>query len=1496
MIDTELFQLSESQKRVWYTQKLYHNSSMFNIGGRVAIKGFVDVEMLKEAICRFVNSNDAFRIRIIRRNQEYVQYFSNEMIKKEGIAYFDFTQKSKDFLQNWYDRQFRACFELYNQPLYYFAVYQVSDQEFGYFVKLHHVIADGWSIQLLTNQISLFYHNLIHGEDQIDLKFHSYRDFLNNENQYLYSAEYEKNKKFWLDLLKGCQLKEMHNMNSTEGKREKFFFSKQETEFIHRYCLKHHVTLNTFFICLYYIYLNKTTQENDFIISNPVIGRSGKKERNIFGMFVSNMPFRYKIDDSLSMDEMMQKIQQLLFRCLLNQKYPYNHLVKDLNLKSYRLYTASVNCYNMSISERLGELDVQIDEFYNGEQEYLIQLIIRNWVKTSRLELDIDYCNSEYTKEDVERLYQKFQLLISELKTNGMQKIKQICLLDEEERIKVLDSYNDTKTVQNCEETVIDVFLEQVKKTPNQIVIEDKERRCTYLQLKNLSDYIRRSLIQQGVQRGDVIGICMVHSIELISTILGVMTLGCCYLPIDPSTPSKCVQYMISNSGAQYLIVDETASYIGKVSDTKILYWKKILELKDESSREEQKEAAVSGNELAYIIYTSGTTGQPKGVSIEHHGLINYIQWARKVYVGEEKEVFPLYSSLAFDLTVTSIFTPLISGSKIVIYNEEDDEYINVLYRIINDRKVTIMKLTPSHLILLAHMDLRTSSIKKLIVGGENLKSNLSRKIYDNFGGDITIFNEYGPTETVVGCMIHRYDPEKDTDVSVPIGVPADNIKIYVLDKNMVPVPVGTTGEIYISFEAESRRGYYNAPEITQQKFIEDPYDSERRMYKSGDLAKFSSGGLLYYKGRIDKQVKLNGHRIELDELENCINQCTGIIDSVVILDHGEKGENYLTAYLVKKSNTDIRNIERVLSEFLPEYMLPHIYIEIDKIPLDQNGKRDIDELKKMRSINLQQSEYVQPVTKMEYILLNAVCKIMDLDKISVTANLFDYGIDSIKAIQIAVFLSENDYKVKAKDILAHPTIRKITQYMTEAKGFIRQETCEGEVPPTAIIQWLFQGESSNRNLYNQSLFLQTKRIIDASLLEKVIHKIVCHHDSLRLNYNIVARKLYYNNEHLTKPYAIKEYDLTSMNEDEQQNKMNSIAQKILNSFQLSNDILMKLCVFRVAENTQIIFITAHHIVVDKVSWDIILNDISLLIDKAYHNMELILPSKTDSFQTYALALNKYRGHISEKVHTYWDNIMSMPDVYCHIKGSDDEVMWKRVHRSLDQSMTTRFLNQTIQSYHTNAEIIVLTILMSTIKELIDCDDIVVDMEHHGRDEILEGIDISRTVGWFTTIYPLRVKLVSDDLTEQITLVEDAYHYVPNRGFDYLILNQSENKTKSNKSKNIRFNYLGNMNREENDYFEVLDINLGLDIDEHGPIDSIFDFNCMIYKDKLHMDIMFRSDTVKEAFVEEFITLYSSKLKELILIQNQQFDYEKESVDLFTADLTIDDFNAIFDY
>ena len=615
--------------------------------------------------------------------------------------------------------------------------------------------------------------------------------------------------------------------------------------------------------------LYRYSRQKDYIVGSPVYQPTAATTAPSNNLVL----IRTHIVGNLSFKELLLQVKDKTLKAYEQQDYPFAELVKSLNVKDKNRFPR-IKCLLQNIHE--------IDSVANTAQD--ITVICHYTDATIRGQ--INYNATALEKEFIEQFAQHFLNILTSAVANIDTPIAQLKLLSHAEEEQLLIEFNNTATKYFPEPTVVSLFEEQVVKAPEAIAIVFADQQFSYRTLNQRANQLAHYLNTLQVGPEVLVGIYLERSPEMIIGLLGILKAGGAYLPLDLNYPVARLMSVLADAEVGYVLTQ--SSLVEQLSNsTAQLVCLDVEETFSQFSVENPLNKVMPEN-LAYVIYTSGSTGQPKGVMVEHQGLVNYGLWAKKQYLQEQLLDFPLFSSLAFDLTVTSIYVPLIAGSRIVIYGEKYHKRDLAILQVIEDNLVDIIKLTPSHLALITDMNLSNSRLKKFIVGGEDFKTNLAKATYDAFGGQVEIYNEYGPTETVVGCMIYQFDPAKDEDTSVPIGKPIDNVQIYLLDEALNPVPLGVKGEIYVAGNGVAK-GYLNRPELTAEKFVANPFRVGAKMYRTGDLGRWPLAKSMQFLGRTDDQVKIRGHRIELGEVEAALSTHQDVHECVVNISQSEK-------------------------------------------------------------------------------------------------------------------------------------------------------------------------------------------------------------------------------------------------------------------------------------------------------------------------------------------------------------------------------------------------------------------------------------------------------------------------------------------------------------------------------------------------------------------------------------------------------------------------------
>ncbi|MGG4266744.1 amino acid adenylation domain-containing protein [Peribacillus simplex] len=1465
-MEKNYYSLSHPQKRIWYNEQLYPETAIHHICGIGEISGKVQIPLLKKSIQEVIRKHQSFRLTLSERQNEQVQSFTN--IQEPNICFIDFRTypNPPEALNRWLEKQINEPLPVMGQPLYRFAVYQISDDRYGIFAKLHHLIFDGWSMRLVTNEISSNYEKLACGENISMVDENPYIKFIEREKRYLVSKRATKDCAYWASKFK--ELPEpLFPFDPTQLKAERKSYSldSELTSSIYKWVNEHNCSINDFFILLVYLYLHKMYGRQEFTIATPVYNRSGTKEKQTIGMFTSTLPFLFNIDPNATVLEMLSSIKLEIRNSYLHQKYPFDLLIQDLQLKKQGndpLFQLVVNYYPFVPDERMFGQRFNLTELHPGEQVFPLQIVIKEWAQ-GKLALEFDYQTFVFKDVDIENMSGRLLQLASLIMENSEDSIRDIQLITNEEKIKILE-YNETNSRYPKDKTVVNLFEDQVKLTPERVALSCGSDSLTYRELHEKVSKLAGKLARLKIGPGSRVGVHGTHSMELIVGIMAILKSGASYVPIEHSHPAERIGKIVQDSCLSCIVVN-------KDLPVEVHYDGPILHLADLEGG-----AATFGHlvpiapeDLAYMIYTSGSTGKPKGVMIEHSSLTNYCWWANKVYVQANPAVFAFYSSLSFDLTVTSIFTPLIGGHEIRVYQEPEEGF--VLYDILRDNKVTVLKLTPAHLSLLKDQLYKNSSIQTLVVGGEKLKVSTAEAVYDQFGGSIKICNEYGPTEATIGCMIHTYDPRTDTGIAVPIGKPADNVQLHVLDEQLQLVPLGSIGELYIS-GAGVARGYWSNQDLTRNNFLSNPFQLDGKMYKTGDLVRFMDNGLMEYIGRKDKQVKINGFRIELEEIEAHLLRVIEIADAHVLDWDTKDGSKQLCAYLVTKGIIHISDLRAKLSESLPYYMVPVHFVMVDEIPLTTNGKVDRTRLPEPVIKHIEPSKEPYPFSEKEGIIAKTLQDILGVSSIGVAHDFFELGGDSIKAIQISSQLKKIGYNLKTKDILANPSIDKMVGFM-ESNENLRNSYEQGEMvgvlERSPIHNWFFEQRFEQPEYYLQSVMLRLDDCVKTNDIESAIQQLVYHHDILRLNVR-PDTVLYHNTSYLDESFQLKAHDLSTLSYEHQLQEISVIGGKLKSEFNLETGLLIKAVNFDLGKHGKRLLIAAHHLVVDGVSWRILLDDLAKILDGKRRLVEIELPVKTWSYQRWTQEVKEYADSLPVEETGYWNEVTSHAARQLSGAPQDYQVLMQHtstVRKNMSKETTKQWLLRTISAYQTEPVELLITSLAMTMLQMKGNSSVLMQMEGHGREEFQGDVDVSRTVGWFTSIFPVLLDLPDAELSVQIKQMKEQLRQVPNKGFEYLIKRYLNNQLApiSNEQQMIRFNYLGDFDGlAVPGFFALADEYTGPDTGPLNHFNVLLDFTAMVVKGQLHLSVIYGTSQFTEEWVTEFMDVWSDKLVQIV--------------------------------
>ncbi len=878
--------LTRGQFLMWMGQQMNPEAPLYNVVHAFMIQGRLDSGAFQQAFQTLVDQNDALRTIFYE-----VHGIPQQKILEKVTAAVELLDFSREVdpdaaYQAFLDERQARILPL-DRPLIDPVLAKMGEDRFIWYFGQHHILTDAVSSELIFQRLAHYYQLALDGRLGDIPQPPQYTGFVRYERELRQTAQFQQAATYWQEKYgtslpptefygKSLQSSSTHTTRVVQALGSERSAQLRSIARLDSFASpSEDLSLFTIFAALLFTTLHRLNGRRTLRLGTPFHGRPTAESMDIIGLFIEMGVIQVEIDEKETFASLGEKVMSEILDGL-------SHMQPGISTaETNRAYDVVLNFIQATFNSFAGlpvsKMPVHSRHIDAGHN---LRLQITDSDASGSFLLLFDMKTALFGENERTWLVEHFLRVVDAFIADHRRPLGSFSLLSEAERQKLLLDFNSTDAPYPAGQTVVQIFEAQAARSPESLAAVEGDLAITYGELNVRANRLAHLLQHEGVGPETAVAICMERSIDVLVAIWGVLKAGGAYIPIDPSYPLERIGYMLGDAGAGIALVDNGRRLAGLEERPAM----RVIDLTNSDLSTfpaGNLPAAAQPDNLVYMIYTSGSTGKPKGTLLTHRGLMNYAWWAKQVYQEGEVLDFPLYSSLAFDLTVTSLFVPLLSGGKIVIYRETVEAPGMEILSVFADDAVDIVKLTPAHLRLARELDLSSSRIRKLIVGGEDFKTDLARAVADLFSGEIAIYNEYGPTEAVVGCMIHRFDQERDTAVSVPIGTPAANARIYLLDSCDQPVPPGITGEMVISSDGIAR-GYHKLPELTAERFGADPFRPGARIYRSGDLARWNEAGQMVFLGRRDQQVKIGSARIELGEIEALIHAHEAIQDVVV--------------------------------------------------------------------------------------------------------------------------------------------------------------------------------------------------------------------------------------------------------------------------------------------------------------------------------------------------------------------------------------------------------------------------------------------------------------------------------------------------------------------------------------------------------------------------------------------------------------------------------------
>lgn len=1015
--------LSLGQERLWFINNLHPNTSDYNIGFACLINGDLDQNTLFDACREITYRHDSLRMVFPQHNgQPYIKMLSNPDINPVVIDCQMFVEGNvKQEIEKVFREQIRQPFNIEQGPLVRYVLVRFSPQQSAFIFIIHHIISDGWSIGIFIKELADFYNSLIHHRllalpPPLTYQYHDFIAWQQKtlENKLPAIMGYWKNKLADLPILnlptdhpRGA---DMPMMETYELK-----FPKGISQQLRDLTAAQKTTIFNLLFAAYCSLLYRYSGQEDFTVGIPFHGRDKNKSSNIIGFFINMLPIRVNVTGDMIFSTLIKQIMQSTIEAVNHQEIPLAKLVSELKLPRFANRESL-----FSVTFVLEQFPLLASEFENmqlspiavdvGRPPYDMTFAVHTYEEEFFVE--VAYDANIFKRNTIERLAKQWLQILQSVTQEFNQPIKALSLLTPEEQKKMVFDWNQTAVDYSRDKTIHQLFEEQVEKTPDHIAVVYANEKITYQELNKRANQLAHYLKHLGLGPDKLAAICIGRSIEFMVGMLGILKAGAAYVPLDPNYPPERLEYMLQDSQATILLTQTAFSSLFANSHTNIVDVDKL----DLAGQPQTNIPSGNANQLAYIIYTSGSTGKPKGVAIEHASLVNYTKWYHDSFKINENDRSSQYAGISFDASVLEIFPAITSGAALHIIEDACKLEITKLCEYFNEQQISIAFLpTP---ILEPFTKIKNHYLRTMTVGGDRLV-HYTKQTYNTY-------NLYGPTENTICASVFTLDQSYD---SPPIGKPISNVKLYILDTNLNPVPVGVPGELYIGGK-QLARGYLNRPELTAEKFIPNPFSPGERMYKTGDLCKWLEDGNIEFIGRVDFQVKIRGFRIEVGEIESVLTEHPAVKKAAVIPRQEQSGETRLVAYWIPNdANTPPSSNELVefLKRRLPDYMVPSAFVMMEAFPISHNGKLDRKALPAPEYVTT--THYKAPRDEVETTLTKIWSKLLGIKQVGIQDNFFDLGGHSLLAVQLAHEIQQVlGLSLPVASIFSLPTIEEIAE------------------------------------------------------------------------------------------------------------------------------------------------------------------------------------------------------------------------------------------------------------------------------------------------------------------------------------------------------------------------------------------------------------------------------------------------------------------------------------
>ncbi len=1497
------YPLSFAQQRLWLLDQLEPGGLSYNVPFGVRLVGDLDKEALRRSMAEIIRRHEVLRTSFPARDGRPAQKVAADLrlpMEELDLRHLPAEQAETEAVAL---AKAAACvpFDLSTGPLLRLKLVQLRDSEHVLLMIMHHIVSDAWSSRILLQEFTQLYEAYRAGKPSPlpELKV-QYGEFAVWQRGWLKGEVLDHHLSYWRKQLSGATTLELPADKprpekwSSKAESVRFEAPLELTEKIKDLSRKEGVTLFMVVLAALHVTLGKYAGQTDVAVGTAVANRNRVETEGLIGFLVNTLVLRGDLGGNPTVSGLLARTRQMVLDAYEHQDLPFEKLVDELHPE--RDPSRSPFFQVMLVLQNIEQQELRMPglklaEFSWPTETALFDLQFTLSESAKGIAGRLTYAVEMYESETVQRMAVHLVEVLRQMASAPQQRISEISVLTDQERRQVLVEWNQPQP-ESPVRCLHQWFAEQAAAEPQRTAVIFENQQLTYGELDRRANQLAHHLRTIGVGPDVLVGLCSERGLEMITALLAILKAGGAYVPLDPSYPVARLNYMLDDTHAPVLLMQKSLNLVLPS------YNGKVVELGQDGEQFAcEPVTAPPGNvcpeSVAYVIYTSGSTGQPKGVMVTHANVARLMRQTQRWFHFDHDDCWTLFHSYAFDFSVWEIWGALLYGGRLVVVPYSVSRSPEDMLKLLAANGVTVLNQTPSAFEQLMWAEEAAAqkfdlALRVVIFGGEALEFSKLRPWVKRHPLQPQLVNMYGITETTVHVT---YYPLQAADVldelaNSPIGVSIGDLQVYVLDDSMQPVPPGVKGEMYVG-GAGLARGYLHRPELTAARFVPNPFIQKpgERLYRSGDQARWRSDGTLDYFGRIDSQVKIHGFRIELGEIEAALLDFPGVQQAVVAA-REDKGEKKLVGYIVPEPGDapSTKQLREHVKSKLPVHMVPAAFVVLEQMPLTTNGKLDRAALP-APEVTVACDAESEPRTHTEKILCGIWGELLKLDHVGIHDNFFELGGDSILAIQVTARARKAGVQLRPAQMFALQTVAELAEAIGQAGPALldEQAASEGKVPLTPVQAAFFQWGLGKPEHFNQAVLLEINPHVESPSLEQAVLSLLQHHDALRMRFKEVESEWVQYCEPALLGAVYERQDFSGLAPVEQRRALEEHAAHIEASLDLQKGRLVRAVEYDLRPaHGRLLLLVVHHLIIDGVSWRILLEDLETAYEQARQKLSIQLGPRTASYKQWAESLEQYSTTDALKQEVdYWtrtrrlQRLAPLPRDFDASDLEDFPSTQKTVLVNLTADETLKLLQEVPAAYGTQINDVLLTALGRVCSEWNGGAPVLVDMEGHGREEVFPGVDVSRTVGWFTTIYPVVLQVPAGNgwrPGHSLKQTKEQLRRVPNRGFGYGVLRYvSQDKAiqhilKESPRAEIAFNYLGQFDQvfESSRLFKPAVEDAGRMVAERNRRRYAIEVNAMVVQGKLQASWSYSARLHRVETIQKIAAQFVACLRELI--------------------------------